>query len=968
MVFIVAAAGLSLVTLTVTGSLVALRVEHQLSLIQRRYVPKLELGPKLESGFERITRSLQDAVAAQDLASLDESARLKNALSLQLSGAQTALDAQDVESARQALDEYYSLAHDVSRRLIAAETGEELVSLMSLMQAKQAEALDRLRKATAFDRNELSAAFAAVSRTELEASRIRLFVSFACLLVVSLLSYWLSGGILRALTGLAAGFERFGRGEFSQPIVLQARDELSELAERANQMARSLERLNAERDRSDWLKEGQARLMHELRGELEPRVVAERAISVLARYLDAKVGALYYEGPDGLFRRLGQYAATPEDDCSHQQQTFNVGEGPAGEAATRSQLSVCSSPRRVLLPLVQMGHVAGVLELSCSASWSEQHNELLLSVRESIAIAMEVARARVALEQKNIELDATRQVLEKNAAELTTVSAYKTQFLANMSHELRTPLNSMLLLSNLLAANDGHNLSAKQVEYCRTIHGAGKDLLALINQVLDLAKIEAGKQQVQLEEVPLQRWADHAEHIFGPVARDKGLEFKVELAPSCPTSITTDGRRVEQILNNLLGNALKFTLHGTVSLRIAACSGEIRYQRADLLPESTLELTVSDTGVGIAAEHLERIFAPFEQADASQERRFGGTGLGLTIARELATLLGGELSVSSVLGQGTTFVFYIPYAPPKSDALPAALGPRSDAVVQPTAAAEPDLGPVLIVEDESHHAQSLGDLLQSAQFEVRSVTSAREALAALDEQPFRCVVLDLGLPDMDGLELVELLSQRSNTDRLPVIVYTGRALSKAESLRLQSCSQAVVLKGGAGAERVVEEIRNVSQRLKAGLRPSLRAPIPSAPSPRLDGRLVLLADDDMRTVYALSALLRAKGAEVLVADNGITALSTLAAQPLVDIVLLDIMMPEMDGYETLRRLRAEARWAKLPVIALTAKAGQHDRQTCLDRGATGYMVKPVDGEKLIELMHQCLIDSQPSAAESIRSA
>jgi two-component system chemotaxis sensor kinase CheA len=1032
-VFLVAAAAFALVALIVTGALVAARVDHQLALIQRRYVPKLELGPKLEAEFEHLGRSLQDAVAAQDQAALSESAQLKGTLSSQLTEAESTLDAVDVALARNAIDDYYVLALAVSRRLIAGETGEELVGSMSSMQTKQARALELLRKAVAFDRNELSNAFAAVSRTEVEASRIRLAVSLTCFLVVSLLYYWLSRGILRSLTGLAAGFERFGRGAFDQPILLDTRDELADLAERANQMARSLLRLNQERDRSDWLKAGHAQLVLELQGELELNEVANRAVTVLARYLGAPVGALYYEGPDKEFQRVGQYAL-PAADSGEGSRSFRLGEGLVGEAAKRPEIQVVESlpdgylhavsglgngsPKQlVLAPLTQLGRVIGVLELGYFAAFTEQHHELLVSVRETVAIALEVARARAALrallretqsqarrladqeeelrasneelqtqqdelrhinralsasaqelqaqrlvlEEKNGELNTTRQVLEKNAAELTTVSAYKTQFLANMSHELRTPLNSMLLLSNLLAANDGRNLTDKQVEYCRTIHGAGKDLLALINQVLDLAKIEAGKQSVQLDVIPLQRWLEYAERIFTPVARDKGIELVTELDARCPSVVTTDGRRVEQILTNLLGNALKFTASGRVSLRIAPAAADARWRRAELSHESTLALSVTDTGVGIAAEHLERIFSPFEQADASQERRFGGTGLGLTIARELAALLGGELCVSSETGKGSTFVCYLPYVcaavGSRAASLSLSVAPRGSASTQPKTV-EVNQAPVLIVEDDSHHAQSLSELLQSKQIEVISVVSAQQALAALDRHPLSCVVLDLGLPDMDGLELVELLGQRSAAEPLPVVVYTGRALSKTEALRLERYSEAVVLKsGGAGAERVVDEVRNIIQRLRAGVRPRPRGSLsPEGASPRLDGRRVLVADDDMRTVYALSALLRAKGAELWVADNGLAALNTLDAQPAIDIMLLDIMMPEMDGYETLRRIRSQQRWSKLPVIALTAKAMKSDRLKCIEAGATDYLAKPVDGERLIELMHHCLLN------------
>jgi signal transduction histidine kinase/CheY-like chemotaxis protein len=1035
LVFIVAAAALSLVTLIGTGMLVTARVEKQLSLIQLRYVPKLELGPKLESDFERIGRSLQDAAAAQDASALAESSKLKNALCTELLQAESALGTVEVALARNAIDDYYVLALDISQRLIQGETGEELIAAISAMQAKQARALESLHKVVAFDRNELGAAFAAVSRTQHEATRIRLAVSLTCLLVVSLLYFWLSRGILRGLAGLAEGFERFGRGAFDQPIVLNTRDELAGLAERANLMARSLQRLNQERDRSDWLKEGNARLAHELRGELELAEVADCAVSVLARYLEAPIGALCYEGSDGRFRRIGHYAMSAADSSS-ESQAFGLGEGLVGEAAQRTEITIVkqvpegylpvrsglgsSSPSQlVLVPLVQLGRVVGVLELGCFAPFGEQHSELLLSVRESVAIALEVARGRAALrellaetqsqarrlaeqeeelrasneellsqqdelrvsnralnasaqkleaqrmtlEHKNSELNATRQVLEKNAAELTTVSAYKTQFLNNMSHELRTPLNSMLLLSNLLAANDAGNLSDKQVEYCRTIHGAGEDLLALINQVLDLAKIESGKQQVQLDVVPLLHWIDHAQRIFGPVARQKGLELKTELAPQCPSAITTDTKRVEQILNNLLGNALKFTEHGAVTLRIAPAGPDSKWQRPGLTRDATLEISVSDTGIGIAAEHLERIFAPFEQADAGQERRSDGTGLGLTISRQLAALLGGELSVGSVLGHGTTFVCYLPYTFSNAEAraptlaLPGPTGQPLSIKPDPIAP-ERSEPPVLIVEDESDHAHSLSELLQSEHVEVIRAANAAQALALLEKEALSCVVLDLGLPDMDGLELVELMGQRHTASPVPVVVYTGRPLSKTELQRLESYSEAVVLKGGAGAQRVVDEVRNIRQRLKAGVRSSARGPISTDnAAPRLDGRKVLIADDDMRTVYALSALLRAKGAEVVVADNGIAALSALEAEPSIDILLLDIMMPEMDGYETLRHIRMQPRLSKLPVIALTAKALQNDRQKCVNAGATGYVAKPVDPEKLVELVHHCLVDT-----------
>lgn len=974
LLFIVAVAASALVLLLSTGALVASRVEHQLSLVQRRYLPKLELGPALESQFEHIARSLQDAVAAQDAAALNEVARQKSELNRQLMAAEPALSTADVVLLQSTIDDYYALALDVSRRLIAGETGEQLLGSMSLMQAKQARTLEMLRKAVAFDRSELRAAFAAVTRTEREATLIRLAVSLACLLVVSWLSFWLSRGTLRSLSALAAGFERFGRSEFERPIMLGTRDELGELAERANRMAESLRALNQERDRADWLKSGHARLVHELRGELEPGEVAERALAVIARHLQVPVGALYYEREHGRFELVGGYGL-PAADGGRVTRDFELGQGILGQAAKDAEISFVrdlppehlplesglgrSAPNLlVLAPLVQLGRVTGVLELGCVAPWPASHTELLNSVRETIAISLEVARARVALHTKNRELDAAHKVLEKSAAELTTVSAYKTQFLANMSHELRTPLNSMLLLSRLLSDNEANNLTDKQVEYCRTIHSAGKDLLALINQVLDLAKIEAGKQRVQIEQVELGRFVDYVQRVFAPVARDKGLDFQVELAPGGPPAIATDPQRVEQILNNLIGNAIKFTPTGQVKLRIGPVLAPSTWKRPELRATSTIELRVEDTGVGIAPADQERIFAPFEQADGAGDRRFGGTGLGLTIARELAGLLGGELTLQSELGRGTTFVCYLPYdEAAQSAAVTRLTSPRS---APPAERA----GSVLIVEDDGSQAHSLSALLESQEIEVERAANARAAVALLDStaaRRFSCMVLDLGLPDMDGLELLETLSQRPGSSALPVVVYTGRALSRAESERLNYFTDAVVLKGNAGPTRVVDEVRLFTQRFRAGLRPSARHAAAVRGDLRLEGRRVLVADDDMRTVYAVSALLRARGAEVFVADTGRSTVSTLESQP-VDALLLDLTIPELDGFGVLRWLHNRELLAELPVIVLTAKVMQGDRQKCLDAGASDYLAKPVDGDSLIETLHRLLSHRVSSAA------
>jgi signal transduction histidine kinase/DNA-binding response OmpR family regulator len=1150
------AAALALTAMVTTSSLFTERVSRHLSAIEQRYLPRMELGHRLEDQFDGIRRSFQDAVAAQDRDALASTRALKDAFLLELAHARDVIDPATAVQLRAAFEDYYASAHDVSSRLVADDAGEALVDAVAAMQAKLARTGDLLRKATVVEERELAAAFQEAARAQETAGQVRLLVSVVCSALVLLLTLWMIRSVLRSLAEVSSGFERFGKGDFAEPISVHTHDELGQLAERANLMASSLDELGKERDRSDWLKAGQAGLMHELRGELEPAEVATRAIGFLARYLDAPVAA-FYTADRGVMRLLGHYASSEIPAEGEPHPCFRMGEGLVGQAALRDEITVLgdpppgylrvrsglgeSAPRAiVILPLTHAGTVSGVLEFALLEPWSASDSELLLSLRETLAIAIEVARARAALrealaetqrqarslvaqeeelraaneelesqqhelreaneelthqaeelatrqtdlEQSNSELAVARQRIEQKADELTMVSAYKSQFLANMSHELRTPLNSMLLLSDLLASNDSGNLTDKQVEFCQTIHGAGRDLLALINQVLDLAKIESGKQEARIEPVALRELVVHAQRMFTPQARDKGLELAVELASGAPETIATDRQRIEQILNNLLGNAIKFTERGSVQLRIGPPDAGTHLTRNDLRVERTLALVVRDTGIGIAPEHLEKVFAPFEQVEGTSSRRFGGTGLGLTISRELATMLGGELQVQSQPGRGSTFTCFLPFEGPAA-ARPGdgrvSAGDRSppihvgdghdhdadspdilvieddpvfagsvEAIVrdqglrcavagdaatglrlarerrprgiildvklpdtdgfkvmeslraEPSTASIPvhfvsavdagerglalgavgyltkpvtrrdltqvveSLAPkvadrtcrVLIVEDDAAVAESLAQRLSSEDFAVRRAPSASQALDLLGRERFHCMVLDLSLPDMDGLEFLESLQGKRDAETPPVVVYTGRALSKAETQRLEAYTEAIVLKEGPGEGRLLDEVRLFARRLKRGLPASRKAMAPRMHvNVRLHGIKVLLADDDMRTVYALSALLRAKGAEVMVADTGVAALDMLANHPDVSIVLMDIMMPEMDGYEAMRRIRRDARFAGLPIVALTAKAMRGDREKCIEAGASDYLSKPIDPDALVRILHSRLSES-----------
>jgi CheY-like chemotaxis protein/signal transduction histidine kinase len=805
----------------------------------------------------------------------------------------------------------------------------------------------------------------------------------------------------------------------------------------------------------------------------------------------------------------------------------------------RSGLGEATPTTLVILPLLRVGRTVAIVELAMFEPCSPEIREWLIAVRETLVMALESARSgaalrdlldrtqklaerltaqeeelrsnnqelqvqqeelrqangeleaqRHALGQKNGEIEEARRRLQEKAEELGKVSSYKSQFLANMSHELRTPLNSMLLLSHLLGENDGKNLTGKQVEYAKTIHSAGQDLLALINQVLDLSKIEAGKQELDLESTPLAQFVDYVRRIFGPLANSKGLELVTQIEPSAPAAIFTDKLRVERILTNLIGNAIKFTEKGSITLSIGRPPAATQFQRDDLALATTVAFAVTDTGIGIAPELQERAFAPFEQLQSQSDRRYAGTGLGLTISRESAGLLGGELQLSSVPQKGSTFTCFLPDRPsmsrpasggiqrPKAHA-PAAIADdratlkptdahllliEDDAVLaeqlvdiirarglkvvlagtgeeglelakerrpqgiildvrlptidgwtvmqllrqEPTTRAIPvhfvsavdaperglalgavgyltkptthaelaaavrtltskssiESGRILVVEDSDIEADSIVALLRKENLESNRVKSANAALTALESDRYGCMILDLGLPDMDGLGLLETLSAREFA--MPkVVVHTARALTKKETQRLEAYAQAVIMKDGNSDERLMEEIRLFVRHVKESLPSEKQARPVEQPSAdvSLHGMKILLAEDDMRTVYALSALLRGKGADVVVADNGREALEMLAKNPDVRGVLMDIMMPEMDGYEAMRRLRQQQRFAELPVIALTAKAMKGERERCLDAGASDYLTKPVDSQRLLTTLQGWLIAGESNGTE-----
>ena len=1144
LLLIVSTAALALLVMLVGSAVIAAQQNRDLQDVEQRLVPKLELGPKLQGEFDRLRQSMQDAIAAQDAPALEATLSIRNAIFELIASTPGVIDASDAALLRWTVHDYFETAQDVSRRMLAGETGENLVDEIARMQDQQAKVSALIKRTTGLSKSELSASFTTIGSANRRADRFRFAIGLCGLGLVLVLSLSASTSLLRALRHLSEGFSRFATGDFQQPVPTTGLEELGRLAREANQMAGNLQKLAAQRDRDDWLKESQAALSDEMRGDIEPAQLAERAVRCLARRTGAVAAALYLLEDGGLSLR-GSYGAqdVPPFAALDPLQVSERGEGllvealrtdrlfvvdqvPDGYLKVQSGLGAASATTLVFLPLSRGEETVGVLELALFKAASDELRELLRSVQEMLVIGFQAASSRRALRealersqrqaerlgaqeeelrannqelqsqheelrvanseleaqrgilsQQNAELEEARKRLQQKAEELTKMSTYKSQFLANMSHELRTPLNSMLLLSHLLAQNEAGNLSEKQVDYCKTIHSAGGDLLTLINQVLDLAKIEAGKQELQLETVDLEHFASHARRVFEPLANEKGLELEITIAAGLPERMTTDPKRVERIVTNLLGNAIKFTERGQVALRIERPAPGTSFVRADLSAETCVAFSVSDTGIGIARDAQERVFAPFEQIESHSSRRYAGTGLGLAISRESAAILGGELQLESEPNRGSTFTCYVPEntaresrSEPRASRSPAVADDRlqlrpdaphllvieDDAVlaeqlvdiirsrrlsvlVAATGAdgirlaqehrpqgiildvnlpdtdgwqvmerlrAHPDtreipvhfvtgvdsperalaLGAVgyllkpashaelglavralipgtngrarrvLVVEDSALEGDSLCELLRKESFEALRVGSAGEALDALEKSQFGCMVLDLGLPDMDGLAVLETLRARASADAPRVIVHTGRALNKRETQQLEAYAEAVVLKEGNSSTRLLEEIRLFVSHVKDNLSPGARSRIqpPSNIDVSFSGKTLLIAEDDMRTVYALTALLTGKGATVLVADTGREALLQLDEHRDIDAVLMDIMMPEMDGYEATRRLRSDERFRTVPVIALTAKAMKGERERCLEAGASDYLTKPIDSEQLLTTLQKWL--------------
>lgn len=722
----------------------------------------------------------------------------------------------------------------------------------------------------------------------------------------------------------------------------------------------------------------------------------------------------------------------------------------------------------------------------------EEQSQRLLASEEELRVQAEELQASNeelrlmtdTLRQQKQQLEALQLETEQKASELARASQYKSEFLANMSHELRTPLNSLLILSKSLADNREGNLDAEQIESAHIIHDAGSSLLRLINDILDLSKIEAGKMELSLVDYPLESLVRSLHRNFDHVARDKKLGYQITLDKTLTETIRTDPNRLEQIINNLLANAFKFTSTGSVDVKIARPAVDLPIPDS-LKTQQIIAISVKDTGIGIPADKLERIFNAFEQADSSTSRQFGGTGLGLSISRRMSTLLGGDIVLRSEVGLGSEFVLLLPehfaaaQAPNEVTKPSLAFRPAGRTVLPAEGIHDdreylaPGESPILIIEDDPAFARILADivrqkghrllhapdgedgvelarryhplgilldvmlpgmdgwsvierlkadpatrhipvhflsaiddsgrsremgavgfltkpvsreaineaferllhfakgrtrqllivdddaarsairiLLSQEDVAIEEASSGEEALEKVKKHGYDCIILDLGLPGISGVDLLERLAATGSIP--PVVVYSGRELSREENQRIRQYTDSIVIKGVRSPERLMDEVSLFLHSIRS---PSKReASRPSAGHDSLAGHHVLLVDDDMRNLFALSKVLRSWGVQVSMAQDGHKALQVLAENPQVELVLMDVMMPGMDGYEAMRAIRAQAGFSRLPIIALTAKAMRGDREKCLEAGANDYLSKPIDVDKLASMMHVWLRD------------
>jgi CheY-like chemotaxis protein/HAMP domain-containing protein len=952
------------------------------------------------------------------------------------------------------------------------------------------------------------------------------------------------------------------KGDLTRSINAVAKGELADLKDNVNQMISTLGETTRINQEQDWLKTNLAKFSRMLQGQRSVLEVAKMVLSELAPVVSAQHGVFYIaekQAGEPVLKLFATYAYKERKNVANH---FRLGEGLVGQCALEKQRILLtevpgdyiqinsglgqSKPLDiVVIPITFETEVKGVIELASFQRFNNIQLSFMEQLLESLGIvlatieaqmrtdellkqsqglteelqtqqeelkqtneeleekAQQLSEQKTEVERKNREVEDARLALVDKAEQLALTSKYKSEFLANMSHELRTPLNSLMLLSQQLAENIDGNLSEKQVDHARTIHSSGADLLALINEVLDLAKVESGIMTINVGEVDLVDMGKSMKRNFDQTARQKKLDFTLTTSEKLPRSIQTDQNRLAQILRNLLSNAFKFTDKGSVHLAIAPVTERSWSADNETLNRARhiISFTVTDTGIGIPKDKQFLIFEAFQQVDGSASRKYGGTGLGLSISRELANRLGGELRVASELGSGSTFTLYLPdnytgsnpvkeqitVVPPSPAASPEVLpndshaprgsgddclsplipddrntvvpGDRTLLIIEDDAAfagilrdqardkgfkvlvagqgqsglalaskylpdavtldlrlpdihgwvvldrlkhdpatrhipvhvisaaederkwglehgaiaflpkpvdqeslnsaidgiaafVERKVRNLLVVEDNEAQRKAIIELIGNHDVETTAVESGEKALELLEKKKFDCMVVDLSLPGISGFDLIRDIKESDHLRDIPIIVYTGKNLTPAEETELRKLAETIIVKDVKSPERLLDETALFLHRVESNLpeqkQKMLRKLYQSDPA--LEGKKILIVDDDIRNIFAVTSLLERHKIEVFRAENGKEGIAALEKNPGIGLVLMDIMMPEMDGYEAIQAIRAKKKFKKLPIIALTAKAMVGDRQKCIDAGASDYITKPIDTEQMLSLL------------------
>jgi HAMP domain-containing protein/signal transduction histidine kinase/DNA-binding response OmpR family regulator len=942
------------------------------------------------------------------------------------------------------------------------------------------------------------------------------------------------------------------KGDLTRSIKVDARGEVAELKDNINTMIDNL-RLTTDRNtEQDWLKTNLAKFTNMLQGQRDLATVGRLLLTELTPLVNAQLGVIYRVSSEdeGMLALLSAYADSNETQyperlavgrgligqCAADKRRLLVADLPANVVPISSALFKAQPRNVVVLPVLFENQAKAVIELASLDAFTDLQIAFLEQLTASVGIvlnsieatmqteglltqsqqlagelqtqqrelqqtneqleqkAQQLAERNVEVERKNQEIEQARRELEEKASELALTSKYKSEFLANMSHELRTPLNSILILGQQLGDNPEGNLSAKQVEFARTIHGAGTDLLNLISDILDLSKIESGTVTVDAEDIFVTNLVDALARPFRHEVEARGLAFDVKVDSELAPTINTDSKRLQQVLKNLLSNAFKFTEKGGVRLRVSRAKSGWSVNHPVLgQSDDVVAFEVSDTGIGIPPEKQKIIFEAFQQADASTSRRYGGTGLGLAISRELSSLLGGEIHLRSTPGRGSTFTLFLPIryqgsasasrrAPPSAEPynyMIAAMPERPvEQVSDDRLLIEPGDPILLVVEDDAHYARIVADLARDKGFkvivsmrggdaldlakqyqptaisldvflpdmlgwtvlsqlkqnpltrhipvqivtldedrqhglargafsfvtkpssteglsqaiekvkaytvprkkrlllvednpaeqlsitsllghddiEIETAATGAEALEAMRDHPADCVVLDLRLPDISGFDILQEMRGDAQLSDIPVVVFTGRELTPEEDMQLHSMARSIVVKGVESPERLLDETALFLHRIVTDLPADMQRMLDRLNSSDEDlaGKTVLLVDDDARNIFALSSVLERRGMHVLTATTGREAIELVETTPSLAIVLMDIMMPEMDGYQTIDTIRDNPDFRRLPIIALTAKAMKGDREKCLEAGASDYLAKPVNTEQLLSALRMWL--------------